>query len=681
MSDAATPLVSVDVWDTVLRRRCHPDEVKLFTARWIFLNHHRELTEGVSSVWDVFDLRRACERQIGRQRAERGEDDEYRIDEVFTLLARRLLGDRDEDTIARLVAAWIELEYQHEARVSYPDPHVVHVLNGTDPRRLVLLSDFYMPARRLKRLVQQARPELADARVVVSCDEGFNKRSGRLFVRLEQMFDTPPQAHIHLGDNEDSDVRVPQRLGIRALRYDNPAEERRRAERERRFARRRWAFDDYWHELMIRLEDHARRTAPPARDRTSARLFAHGVHFAPLYWGFVLFAIEHALRVGVGRVYYFTREGETFCRLHQRLLEDNPLGGPLPEPHILEVSRLATFLPSLRELTPQELMRIWNLYSIQPMGALLRTLDLRVEDFRPLLARHGLDADTPVTYPWQHENVRRFLADPQVQRMVLEARDARRTLLLGYLSQRGLDASTPRALIVDIGWRGTIQDNLAWLLPQTQITGCYFGLLELLNEQPPNVTKHAFGPDANRDDPRAARLLDFVTPLEMLASPPAGSTVGYRPAGGRIVAVREENPAETAVYRRYVSHFHAGVESAGPVVLDWYRTCAVTTSEMRPHVIELLRELVCTPPRAIVRTYFRLVHNETFGVGRYVGRQHRLPWLDLVGGLVSRRWRQRCVQRIEQSTWPQGLLKLYYLDPLCHRYNRARDRQLAAGRD
>ncbi len=681
MSDTPAPLISVDVWDTVLRRRCHPDEVKLFTARWIWLHHHRELPDAIRGVWDVFDQRRACELEIGRQRAARGEDDEYRIDEVFDLLARRLLPQRSDSDRAELVQQWLELEYQHEARVSYPDPHVVHVLNGTDPRRLVLLSDFYMPADRLHRLVRKARPELADARVVVSCDEGFNKRSGRLFVRLEQMLDARPQMHIHLGDNEDSDVQVPRRLGVRALRYENPAEERRRAERERRFACRRWAFDGYWRELMTRLEDHARRTEPPARDRTRARLFAHGVHFAPLYWGFVLFAIEHALRAGVRRVYYFTREGETFCRLHERLLRDNPLGGPLPEPRVLEVSRLATFLPSLRELTPQELMRIWNLYSIQPMGALLRTLDVPVEDFRPLLARYGLDTDTPVTYPWQHESVRRFLADPQVQRPILAARDQRRARLLRYLAQRGIDPGCQRVLIVDIGWRGTIQDNLAWLLPQTQITGCYFGLLKLLNEQPPNVSKHAFGPDANRDDPRTARLLDFVTPLEMLASPPTGSTVGYAEQGDQVVALRDENPAEKAVYQQYVSHFHAGVESAGPIVLDWYRTYAVTTAEMRPHVIELLRELVCTPPRAIARTYFRLVHNETFGVGRYVGRRDRFPWLHAAAGLVSRRWRQRCVQRLEQSTWPQGLLKCYGLDPLCHRYNRAKDKQLAAGRD
>jgi len=665
------------VWDTLLRRRCHPDEVKLFTAREIFLRYRRFLRPAVTNPWSIFDLRCECELEVGQQRVQRGEDDEYRIDEVFTRLAQRLF-DTPPRNVDSLVREWIDLEWEHEACVSYPDRHAAHVLSATSNARLVLLSDFYMPGERLGRLVRRIQPRLQVSHVVVSCDVGFNKRSGRLFVQLQQMLKVEPQTHIHVGDNPFSDVEIPRRLGVRALRYENPAEERRRSRLEQRFSTRRSAFDAYWHELMARLEERIRSNSAGGRRGVAARLYRHGLHFAPLYWGFTLFAIEHALQQDVNRVYYFTREGETFFKLHERVVRDNPFGGPLPEPRIIEVSRLATFLPSLRELSPQELMRIWNLYSTQSLGALLRTLDLPVEDFADALRRQGLDAETPIQYPWQHGSVRRFLTDPRIQQRILRERDARRKRLLRYLAQQGIEATTHRIVIADIGWRGTIQDNLAWLLPQTQIVGCYFGLLPLLNEQPPNVLKHAFGPDTRRDPPSISRLLDFVTPLEMLAGPPAGSTVGYHEQNGQVVAIREENPAERMVYERCVCHFQAGVFDAGPIVLDWFRTNAVTTAEMRPHCIELLRELVCLPPRAIARTYFRLVHNETFGVGRYVGRRRRFPWLHAGLGVLSRRWRAQFLQRLEQSTWPQALLKVYYLDPLCWRYNRARDKQIEA---
>ncbi len=49
----ATTLISIDVWDTLLRRRCHPDEVKLHTARVLSLRHARRVRPWYSTPWAV----------------------------------------------------------------------------------------------------------------------------------------------------------------------------------------------------------------------------------------------------------------------------------------------------------------------------------------------------------------------------------------------------------------------------------------------------------------------------------------------------------------------------------------------------------------------------------------------------------------------------------------------------
>ncbi|MGB4782617.1 hypothetical protein, partial [Candidatus Methylomirabilis sp.] len=36
-------LMTVDVWDTLLRRRCHPDAVKLHVCCWLLRCHGRRL--------------------------------------------------------------------------------------------------------------------------------------------------------------------------------------------------------------------------------------------------------------------------------------------------------------------------------------------------------------------------------------------------------------------------------------------------------------------------------------------------------------------------------------------------------------------------------------------------------------------------------------------------------------
>src|SRR5262249_29860582 len=155
--------------------------------------------------------------------------------------------------------------------------------------------------------------------------------------------------------------------------------------------------------------------------------------------------------------HYFTREGVFFQQLHQAMARQNPFPGRLPLSDVLEVSRIATFVPSLREVTPEELMRVWNQYSTQSMGALLRTRDLEVRDYATLLARHGLNPSQVLPGPWADARVRAFLADRELRAKLDEVILVRRRRLVEYLRAHHLTRATPRAAIVDIGWRGTIQ--------------------------------------------------------------------------------------------------------------------------------------------------------------------------------------------------------------------------------
>ena len=59
-------LVTFDIWDTLLRRRCHPDEVKLFTCRAALLRAggthgmtarevQRQLAVTYKTAWRIAD--------------------------------------------------------------------------------------------------------------------------------------------------------------------------------------------------------------------------------------------------------------------------------------------------------------------------------------------------------------------------------------------------------------------------------------------------------------------------------------------------------------------------------------------------------------------------------------------------------------------------------------------------
>lgn len=668
-------LLSLDVWDTVLRRDCHPDEVKLAGARRMLLKYFHELKPEYRDAFHLLDARRESERDIGLRHKEQGLDDEYRLDEVLAETISKAFGEVDEAELQRVVKEALAFELSFEARICRPDKNIAKLINGIKHERLILISDFYMPREDLCKLVEPSLGKISHDDVHVSCDHKLNKRSGKLFPAVTKNMPVAPREHVHVGDNPASDVSIPKAQGIQAQHYFNVPEEAKRRRLEKKFSRRRESIIGYVGD--IRRDLVAAATFPGLSGR-QAKMYRLGLRYAPLFAGLVLFVTEETLKAGLPAVYYFTREGEFFARVHEVLGKEDPLGTPFPEARILEVSRLATFGPSLREVSTEELMRLWNQYSIQSMGALLKTLNFDPEDFREVVGKHGLHPNEAVTYPWQDERVQAFLDDPSFRVQADPILDENRRLLLGYLQQKGITPESKKIAIVDIGWRGTIQDNLAQLLPQTQITGMYLGLQNFLNPQPANAEKLAYGPDENKEGLAAHRLLRFVSPLEMLANSPLGTTLGYRESHGVVKAVRRADAAENAVHERLVRWFQEGVLAGTRRVSGHVFRHALSAEELRGHALELMAELAFHPPKPIAEAYFELVHDETFGVGRFVTKGMPFPWRSFAKGLLSFEDRTRFIHTLEEAGWPQGYLRLKRMPWLAALYNK---RVLRLGKD
>src|SRR5690606_24537250 len=79
----AHALFTIDVWDTILRRDCHPDEVKLYVARALLLRYRSRIQPRFLDAASLLHARQQCEHDIGRCSVELGMDDEYRLDDVL----------------------------------------------------------------------------------------------------------------------------------------------------------------------------------------------------------------------------------------------------------------------------------------------------------------------------------------------------------------------------------------------------------------------------------------------------------------------------------------------------------------------------------------------------------------------------------------------------------------------
>jgi HAD superfamily hydrolase (TIGR01549 family) len=642
-------LLTVDVWDTLLRRRCHPDGVKLHVCRHLLLRWRDHLDPVCRDAWILLHLRQQAEKQIGDEKQARGFDDEYGHLDVY----RRWLDlagfehANDSSSIDGILRELERAEIDQEKHVSYVDSRIGSTLRQLSARRILFLSDFYLPATAIQELLGHHGLDEIVSEGLVSCDVGYNKRSGRLFQHMREHLGVQADTHWHIGDNPWSDIRAAREAGIRAIHFQPGEEHRRRLAREADFHNRQQALRDAVATLSRQ---------PAAAGVAREDFYRLGRQCSPLLVGFVLMAMERAVSDRAGRLYFFTREGEFFLEIYRRLATEDVLGFAPPPAELLKVSRLATFAGSLRALSTDELMRLWNQYSVQSLQALLKSLAMDPAEWTGAASRHGLDLATPIEYPWQDPRVRTFLDDPAVRGRIEPHLSARRDELRAYLAASGLGKDGETIGIVDIGWRGTIQDNLAYALPGTQVRGYYLGLNRFLNVQPDNVKKIAYGPNANESDALCA-LLEFVAPIEMLCNSPHGSVEGYIETPRGVEAVRRVDDEENRVHADYVQHFQAGVLDAVPYWADFLRAHAFSSAELRPMAMETWHQIVREPPPCLTEAFFRLNHNEVFGVGGFHDKRRRVGLGEVLRAFVSRAGRVRLQGYLSSSGWTPGLVR------------------------
>jgi hypothetical protein len=150
--------------------------------------------------------------------------------------------------------------------------------------------------------------------------------------------------------------------------------------------------------------------------------------------------------------------------------------------HYLEVSRRSTFLPSLGPLDKETFETLFRQYPHISVKEFLLSLGLE-ELLSDLEQSLGEDLSQRNESLPSSSHFRRLLASSLFRKSYEDARIVRRAAFLAYLESFPLLLSSQTLHLVDIGWKGTIQDNIFNLLRQSgksrfkKVEGYYVGLI------------------------------------------------------------------------------------------------------------------------------------------------------------------------------------------------------------
>ena len=214
-------------------------------------------------------------------------------------------------------------------------------------------------------------------------------------------------------------------------------------------------------------------------------LYAYGYEFLGMsYTAYIHRAIEKIQQYGIDHVVFVAREGYLFKKIYDILVHTVPtaITAEVTTTYAY-LSRMSTFLASAPQLTTREIV-ISN-YRATPggLGSVLQYIGLPREAFASLASAHGLNLDQHITNHWNDPALLSFLNDSSVQSLVRHYHQQSYDKLRQYLEQCHFFGNNRKVALIDIGWDGTIQDNLVRAfnhLPTFPLLhGLYFGRREV----------------------------------------------------------------------------------------------------------------------------------------------------------------------------------------------------------
>lgn len=638
--------VSFDVWDTLLRRDCHPDEIKLQSARFLIFNAFPYLRP---AFCDIIVLLRA--RLDAERRSSPSPDSDFRLRDAIASWLAQVLKPQSHAAQAKLLTdKLIAHEIRAEKRCMRADLTISKFLPSVGIP-MVFASDHYFSNDQIRELLDEVELSKFFPTGYVSSELGVTKRAGTLYDHVLDSLSLSASQLVHVGDRQATDVETPSAKGIVARHYTSPSEERRQAWFAEAFeARLAGNLNLHWRRIVMLLEALAKEYEINLQDKARAA----GVRLSPIFISFVLRIVVDAVGRNADCVYFFRREGIFLKKLYQAVQVADPFNVETPAAELLDVSRTATFVASMTKLTPQELMRMWHQYDAQSFGALAMSLGLDEGVAADAAARSGLDYTRIITKPWQHEDFCAALSDAALQQHAENHFARQRALLLSYLRNKKFMGETKTSrLVVDIGWRGTIQDSLHQVSGMP-IAGHYLALFKYLAPQAEGSIKHGWLGDENKGD---ALNIPDVAALEAICCGAGGTVAGYHATIDGVSPTLVSIPEEEEVITERYARIQEGILAAVAPICDYVRAHGLTPEDLLGVARDLADTLVSNPPQCVADAFFSLKYNETFGNGTV----YDFTSDDLLAALKAKQETSALHARAEAALsavrWPAGVAR------------------------
>lgn len=496
---------------------------------------------------------------------------------------------------ATALAAAVRCEIDAEARHCFAFAPVVALIREAKARglKVIIVSDTYFSSTQLGELIRRAAGhEMADAidSIFTSSEYGLSKGEG-LFSQVVEAMVVAPNAILHLGDNLRADQLAPAELGVMTAhfkQFDDAAETRLR------------------HEAMagVMIDPATRQTVPamqPHRPLVSLRneqepayVLGHDV-IGPMLHSFAEWVRDEAqaLAETSGRpvkTLFLMRDGF----LPMKMFETLGSGGAAAD---VSISRLTAGRAGLIDEAAVRAL-IERDAGKHRLDVLAGQLLLEPHEAKKLVGQGG-DAAELEKAACEGETAAKI-----VRR---SARYADR--LIAHVRRAGLEDGDV-AMLVDLGYHGTVQDRVAPLL-QARMNVATAGRYLLLREnEPSGLDKRGYFDKRHYGREALTALGSSIAVIEQICTQAKGSVIDYYPNGKTI----HEKPTEKGAQSGARDRIQAGAIAYGEAATAMGRG-AVSDDDgcRRRNAAAILARFMYLPSAAEVAVIDDFTHDANLG--------------------------------------------------------------------
>jgi len=448
LADSSVQVVVFDIFDTLLTRPLlYPEMIKSIISH----------IAGGEVGKTYLELRAVAESQA-RQKS--GKD--IGLDAIFDELSA--LSGLSTDDIAKLR----HLEEATETEAVKPRPEVIALLQQAAAlgKRVLLASDMYLPHTVIEGMLKKNKIT-GWHRLYLSSDLGLRKDTKELYRHLLSEEQVDPNAVLVIGDNECSDVQIPDNMNMRLLHVMRPVEMARTIPRFGPLIENSIYVDDLNIQLTLGslVQENFQFLSSPHLDPTDlvpASPWSIGFSVTgPLILSFIQWLQEKAAADGIQHLFFLSREGQILKAVYDRWVAHD--SHAIPSDYLV-LSRRAVVVPMISNID--------DIFEIARTRFFPNQLSMFIQE------RYGITLSDEERTEFEHrklwpKNKLVSVEDQNIDHLIPLLRELEKKILvqaqderpglLAYLDKLGFNAIDTPA-IVDIGYAATIQGRLNRLM-------------------------------------------------------------------------------------------------------------------------------------------------------------------------------------------------------------------------